>query len=87
MHQSHVIEVSGTFVGAAITTNASFRFLAVHVKVEDLDQSNWRSLDELKRAVTHLFTTGRVSAVADPLQSATSSLRWASATGSASWMG
>ena len=60
MLQSHVIEVGGTFVGAAITTSAGFRFRAVHVKVEDLDESTWRSLDELSSAVARLFTTGRV---------------------------
>ena len=60
MIQSHVIEVGGTFVGAAITTSTGFRFRAVHVKVEDLDESAWRSLDELSNAVARLFRTGRV---------------------------
>ncbi len=91
MLQSHVIEVSGTFVGVAITTAAGFRFRAVHMKVDELDESLWRSLDELNRAVEHLFTTGRLGAVCGPvanhsLQNAASSVLRASATGNSSWM-
>ncbi len=62
MIQSHVIEIGGTFVGAAIAASTGFRFRAVHAKVEELDESTWLSLDELKRAVRHLFTTGRLGA-------------------------
>ncbi len=90
MHQSHIVEVNGAFVGAAITTPTGFRFRAVHIKVDELDESAWRSLDELTRAVRHLFTTGRLSApqpVVTPLQSAASTLLRASARGDALWMG
>lgn len=85
MLQSHVIEVNGTFVGAAIMTITDFRFRAVHLKAEDLDDSTWRSLDELSRAVQHLFTTSQWRAArkpitSDPLRSAASSLLLASAT-------
>ena len=91
MLQSHVIEVNGAFVGAAITTGSGFRFRAVHLQVEELDESTWQSLDELKRVVKHLFTTGRLGvtrapALADPLQSAARSLLRASTSGPASWM-
>ena len=91
MLQSHVVEVNGTFVGAAITTTTGFRFRAVDMKVEELDESTWRSLDELGRAVQHLFTTGQLSATRQPtgvnaLQSAASSLLLASSTGASSWM-
>ena len=79
MLQSHVIEIGGSFVGAAITTPRGFRFRAVHTKVEELDETTWRTVDELTRAVSHLFTTGRLSAirasdVANPLQGAANSL-------------
>jgi hypothetical protein len=92
MLQSHVVEVNGTFVGAAITTAAGFRFRAIHPWVEDLDESTWRSMDELSRAVSHLFTTGRTSTVADPsidrsVQSAARSLLLASAPGASTWVG
>lgn len=84
MIQSHVIDIGGTFVGAAIATPSGFRFRAVHLKVEELDESTWRSLEELRRVATHLFTTGRlgVSAVApNPLQSAATSMMLASGAG------
>ena len=69
MLQSSVIEVGGTFVGAAITADGGFRFRAVHMKVEELDESTWRSLDDLRQAVQHLFTTGRLREVRPlPLQ-------------------
>jgi hypothetical protein len=64
MFQSHVIEVNGTFIGAAVTTTSGFRFRAVHPRVDELDGRTWRSLAELRRATGHLFTTGRVSPLA-----------------------
>ena len=86
MIQSHVIDIGGTFVGAAIATPSGFRFRAVHLRVEELDESTWRSLEELRRVATHLFTTGRlgVSAAAatpNPLQSAATSMMLASGAG------
>ncbi len=84
MLQSHVVEVNGTFVGAGITTSTGFRFRAVHVQVEELDESTWHSLDELSRAVRHLFTTGRVSAI--QVQAAVDPLLLAPASGVAAWM-
>ena len=76
MIQSHVVEIDGTFVGAAISTATGIRFRAVHLTVEELDDSVWPSLDELRRAVRHLFTTGRLGGrrtpvLADPAQRAT----------------
>ena len=91
MIQSHVVEVNGTFVGVAIATAGAFRFRAVDIKVEELDQSTWRSLGELNRVVTHLFTTGRFGAIRAPvlipLQSAENSLLLAAAVGASSWTG
>ena len=66
MLQSHVIEIGGIFVGAAITTTTEFRFRAVHSKVKDLDESTWRSLKDLNGAVQHLFTAGQLNAGPDP---------------------
>ena len=71
MFQSHVIEVAGTFAGAAVSaygnTSEMFRFVAVDPRVEELDGSSWSTLPDLKRVVSHLLTTGRLPAqVADP---------------------
>ena len=90
MLQSNVIEVGGTFVGAAITTNTGFRFRAVHVKVKELDASTWRSLDELNKAARHLFTTGQLSAIlasaANDRRIAKRSSPLAPVTGATPWM-
>jgi hypothetical protein len=64
MMQSYVIDVSGTFAGAAIRIPSlygeSFRFIAVDPRVEDLDQSEWPSLEAVRRAAAHLLRTGRL---------------------------
>ena len=60
MIQSQVIEIAGVFVGAAVRTAERFRFIAVDPRLEDLDQSEWPSLSELRRVATHLIATGRL---------------------------
>lgn len=64
MFQSHAIEVAGVFAGAAVnasgTTSARFGFVAVDPRVEDLDGSEWPTLPDLKRVVSHLLNTGRL---------------------------
>lgn len=64
MIKSYVIDVAGTFAGAAVRTAQTFRFIAVDPRVEDLDQSEWPSLAEVNRVVTHLLRTGRLPAAA-----------------------
>ncbi len=63
MHQSHVIEVSGRFAGAAMTQGGAFRFVAVDPRAAPLDRSLWPSLPDVQRAVTQLMQTGCVSYV------------------------
>lgn len=60
MRQSHVIEVSGQFAGAAVSHGQQYRFIAVDPRVEELDDSLWPSLDDVQRVVGHLLTTGRL---------------------------
>lgn len=60
MHQSHVIEVSGRFTGAALSQGGAFRFVAVDPQAGLLDRSLWPSLPDVQRAVTQLMQTGRV---------------------------
>lgn len=67
MQQSHVIEVSGRFAGAAVSHGGEFRFVSVDPRVEELDNSLWPSLSDIQRVVGHLLTTGRLPAApADP---------------------
>ena len=60
MFQSHIIEINGVFVGAAVTAGGAFRFKAVSPLVEELDGSQWPSLPDMRRAVAHLFVVGRL---------------------------
>ena len=60
MHQSHVIEVSGTFAGAAISHGTQYRFKAIDPRAEELDESVWPSLSDVERVVGCLLTTGRL---------------------------
>lgn len=50
MIRSHVVEVDGTFVGAAVPQHdGQVRFVAVDVRVDDLDGSLWTTLADIKR--------------------------------------
>ena len=60
MHQSHVIEVSGRFAGAAISQGGAYRFVAVDPQAGLLDRSLWPSLPDVQRAVAQLMQTGCV---------------------------
>ncbi len=77
MLQSHVIEVNGTFIGAAVTTDRGFRFRAVHPRVDDLDGRTWDSLAALRSAAGHLYVTGHLNAtpLAAPAEEAALSAR------------
>jgi hypothetical protein len=60
MIQSHVIEVDGTFLGAAIQQERGYRFLAADLRVEELDGSVWPSVADARRLARCLLTTGRL---------------------------
>ena len=59
MLQSYPIQVDGAFVGAAIRTDRGYRFVAVDVRVEPLDESTWPTLPDVQRLARHLYLTGR----------------------------
>jgi hypothetical protein len=60
MRQSHVIDIGGVFVGAAVRETGAYRFIAVDPRVETLDRTIWAGLPEVERAVRHVLTTGRL---------------------------
>ena len=62
MLKSMVIEVDGEFAGAAVDHDGQFRFVAVDWRVEELDDSLWPSVPDMRRVVGHLLTTGRLPA-------------------------
>lgn len=41
MLQSHIIDVDGAFVGAAVRLDTGYRFIATDMKLDDLDGSIW----------------------------------------------
>lgn len=59
MLQSHVIDIDGTFVGAAMRTDNGYRFIATDLRVEDLDGSVRPSLADIRRLARQLFVNGR----------------------------
>ncbi len=59
MLQSHVIEADGVFLGAAVRLDTGYRFVAVDLRVEPLDETTWPDLATVQRLVRHLHATGR----------------------------
>jgi hypothetical protein len=67
MIQSHVIDVDGVFVGAAVRLDRGYRFVATDVRLEDLDATIWPTLADVQRLARRLCTTGGfVAPVASP---------------------
>ena len=60
MLQSHVIDIDGHFVGAAVRLDVGYRFIATDMKVEDLDGSIWPSLADVKRLARGLYLGNRL---------------------------
>jgi hypothetical protein len=58
MLQSHVIEIDGRFVGAAVRLDRGYRFIAVDFRLEDLDGTIWPSLADVQRLARKLCLNG-----------------------------
>ena len=58
MLQSHVIEIDGRFVGAAVRLDLGYRFVAVDFRLEDLDGTTWPNLADVQRLARRLYLTG-----------------------------
>ena len=61
MQQSIIIDHNGVFLGVAVVQSGTYRFVATHLRVEDLDASHWPTLPRLRQAVTRLFVTGSLA--------------------------
>lgn len=71
MLQSHPIDVDGVFVGAAIRLDQGYRFVAINMRLEELDQTIWPTLADVKRMARRLYLSGSVAAPdAPPARSA-----------------
>jgi hypothetical protein len=58
MLQSHVIDVDGVFVGAAIRIDRGYRFVATDLRLEELDSTVWPTLADVGRLARLLCLTG-----------------------------
>ncbi|MGE0417062.1 MAG: hypothetical protein AB7O80_09675 [Acetobacteraceae bacterium] len=65
MLQSHVIDIDGAFVGAAVRLDRGYRFIATDIRVEELDGSIWPSLADVRRLARQLYVNGRFGALPD----------------------
>ena len=64
MIQSHVIDVDGVFVGAAVRLDTGYRFVATDFRLEQLDSTIWPTLADVRRLASNLFLTGRCNGLA-----------------------
>ena len=61
MRNSRPIEVDGVFLGAAVEHDLGFRFIAVDVRVNDMNQSIWPTWDYAYRSARQLYRSGRAA--------------------------
>jgi hypothetical protein len=61
MLQSHVIDIDGAFVGAAVRLDRGYRFIATDMKLEDLDGSIWPTLADVQRLARRIYLGGRIT--------------------------
>lgn len=59
MRHSRPIEVDGVFLGAAVEHELGVRFIAVDVRVTEMDQSIWPNIDYAHRSARQLFKSTR----------------------------
>ena len=59
MLQSHIIDIDGAFVGAAVRLDRGYRFVATDIRLDDLDGSIWPTLADIQRLARELYLTGR----------------------------
>ena len=58
MLQSHIIEIDGVFVGAAVRIDRGYRFVAIDFRLEELDSTICRTLADVQRLARRLYLNG-----------------------------
>ncbi len=66
MIQSHIIEVDGVFVGAAVRLDTGYRFVATDFRLEQLDSTIWPTLADIRRLARGLYLTGSLDGRTTP---------------------
>jgi hypothetical protein len=61
MLQSHPIDIDGVFVGAAIRLDQGYRFIAINMRLEELDQTIWPTLADVQRLARRLYLSGSLA--------------------------
>jgi hypothetical protein len=61
MLQSHIIDVNGVHVGAAIRLDRGYRFVAINYRLEELDSTVWPTLADVQRLARRLYLTGSLA--------------------------
>ena len=59
MLQSHIIDIDGHFVGAAVRLDSGYRFIATDMKMEELDGSIWPTLADVQRLARRIYLRGK----------------------------
>ena len=78
MLQSHIIEIDGVFVGAAVRIDGGYRFVATDFRLKGLDSSILPTLADVRRVVRRVYlaetsrsrVTRRPTAVTHPARAA-----------------
>jgi hypothetical protein len=61
MSISTPVHVGTGIVGAAIRQDRGYRFIATDLRVAELDQTVWHSLEAVRQAARQLVETGRIN--------------------------
>jgi hypothetical protein len=64
MLRSHVVEIDGAFVGAAVQVPDGYKFVAVDVRLDGLDGRVLPTLADLRRVARVAFISGHLPPVA-----------------------
>jgi len=67
MLQSHVIDIDGVFVGAAVRLHDGYRFVATDLRLDEIDGSLWPSLNDVRRVARARLRAGRYPAQTLPV--------------------
>jgi len=59
MRQSVPIEIDGVFLGAAVEHELGIRFVAVDVRVADMNHSVWPNVDYARMSARQMFRSNR----------------------------
>jgi hypothetical protein len=55
MLQSHIVDVDGVFVGAAVRIDRGYRFIATDFRMEEIDSTIWPTLDDVRRVARRAY--------------------------------